>query len=293
MSIARLKQAYHGLKSWSQRYRWPLTALGALLLVVGVAWSLERLEFDPAQIDIGLVALVALVLIPAGMVVAAINLQLMGRAVGTRITFKTAFAATVYGRIAEVLPIPGAAMVRGAALMQSGAKMGEALTIMVWSSLLSLAMVGLCASVPLIMALPAAGWLLAAGSTLGALISGVWVLRQSGAGLLGSMVAVRFAYIVLGALRFWACFAAIGFPLSLANSALFVVSSTITNFVGIVPGGLGISEFLSAGLALLVDVAPSQAFLAAAINNILTLAMAGVVALILPAAFTPKAAPAR
>lgn len=283
MSVARLKNAYQGLKTFSRRHRWPLTALGMALLVGGVFWSVRQLDFDPAQIEPAYVALVALVLIPLGMAVAAVNLQLMGRVVGTRIVFRTAFAATVYGRIAEVLPIPGAAMVRGAALIHSGASMGKTVTILVWSSLLSLAMVGLCASVPLIAALPILGWMLAAGSALATLVAGAWLMSRSNAGLLGAMIAVRVVNIALSVLRFWACFAAIGFTLPLVTSALFVVAGSVTTYIGVVPGGLGISEGLSAGLALLVDVQASAAFLAAAVNRLLGLSMAGVGALLLAA----------
>jgi len=292
MSVDQLKRAYHGLKTWSQRYRWPLTALGVALLVGGVLWSVQRLEFDPARMQPAYLALVALALIPLGMVVAAINLQLMGRVVGTDVVFRTAFIATVYGRIAEVLPIPGAAMVRGATLMHSGAKMGETVAIMVWSSLLSLAMVGLCASVPLIAAVPAAGWLLAFGSAMATLVASAWLFMHSNAGVFGTMIAVRIANIGLSVGRFWACFAAIGFGLPVAQSAVFVVAGSVTTYVGIVPGGLGISEFLSAGLALLVEVDPSVAFLAAAVNRLLGLSMSGVGAILLsaPRAMTGKEA---
>ena len=283
MSVARLKTAYQGLKAFSQRYRWPLTGVGAAILVAGVAWSVQRLELDPANIEPRFLALVALTLIPAGMVVAAINLQLMGRVVGTQIGFRTALTATVYGRIAEVLPLPGAAMVRGATLMHSGAKMGETVTIMVWSSLLSLAMVGLVASAPLIMAMPMMGWGLAAASALVSLVSCIWLRSHSSVGLVCTMLAIRVVNIALSVLRFWACFAAIGFALPLVTSALFVIAGSVTTYIGIVPGGLGISESLSAGLALLIKVEASAAFLAAAVNRLLGLSMAGVGALVLTA----------
>jgi len=288
MSVARLKLAYQGLKSWSQRYRWPLTIVGALVLVGGVFWSVQSLAFDPAQIQPAFLAFLALVLIPAGMAVGALNLQLMARVVGTTIGFRTAVAVTAYGRIADVLPIPGRAVVRGAALMKSGAKMGETVTIMVWSSLLSLAMVGLCASVPLTMAYPAAGWIVAAGSAIVGLISAWWIFSQSSAWVLGAMVALRFVNVALSVMRHWACFAAIGFGLPLVTSALFVVAGSITTYFGVVPGGLGISEVLSAGLALIVDIEPSSAFLAATLNRITGLAMSGLVALILSASIGLK-----
>lgn len=283
MSVARLKTAYQGFKAWSQRHRWPLTAAGVAVLVAGLAWSVERLELNPAQIEPRFLALVALILIPAGMVIAAINLQLMGRVLGTNIGFRTALTATVYGRIAEVLPLPGAAMVRGATLLHSGARMGETVTIMVWSSLLSLAMVGLVASVPLMLAWPIIGWALLASSAGVTVVSIVWLFSHSNAGVVGSMIAIRVVNIALSVLRFWACFAAIGFALPLETSALFVIAGSVTTYVGIVPGGLGISESLSAALALLVEVDASAAFLAAAVNRLLGLSMAGVGALILTA----------
>ncbi|MEL7317657.1 MAG: hypothetical protein AAFN04_03350 [Pseudomonadota bacterium] len=288
MSFAQLKWAYHSLKGWSQRYRWPLTTLGAVVLVAGVALSVLSLDFDPAQMQPAYLALLALTLIPAGMVVGALNLQLMARVVGTKIGFRTAIAVTAYGRIAEVLPIPGRAVVRGAALMQSGAKMGETVSIMVWSSLLSLAMVGLCASVPLTFAYPAVGGIVAAGSAGVGCISAWWIFSQSNAAVLAAMMVLRFVNVALSVMRHWACFAAIGFGLTFVTSALFVVAGSITTYVGVVPGGLGISEILSAALALIVDIEPSSAFLAAALNRITGLAMSGLVALILSASIGHK-----
>ncbi|MEL7445534.1 MAG: hypothetical protein AAGK02_06945, partial [Pseudomonadota bacterium] len=75
MDLAQLKQAAKGIKDWSQRYRWPLTMLGAILLLGGLFWSVRQLDFDPAQVRPEYLVFVALVLVPAGLVVAAINLQ--------------------------------------------------------------------------------------------------------------------------------------------------------------------------------------------------------------------------
>lgn len=281
MSFAQLKQAALAAKSWSQRYRWPLTLVGALLLAGGISWSIQQLALDPAQIRPEFLALVAAVLVPAGIVVAALNLQLMGRTVGTTIAFRTAIAATAYGRIAEILPIPGAAMVRGAALMHSGANLGQTTAVLVWSSLMTLSMVGICASYTIITMYPAIGWLIAAGSSAGVIVTSWWFLRHTSAANVGAMIALRIANVGLSVLRFWACFAALGIAVPFAKAAVFVVASSVTTYIGIVPGGLGISESLSAGLALIVDMQPSAAFLAAASDRIAGLAISGLVALLI------------
>ena len=288
MTLARFQKAAKSARSWSQRYRWPLTLAGALVLIGGVAWSLSRLEFDVARLQPAYLVLVASVLVPASIAVAAINLEILGKVVGTSIPISNAVAVTAYGRVAELLPIPGAALARGAALMQSGANLAQTTSVLIWSSLMTLAMVALFACYPLAQVHAFLGVAVGGAGILGLLLTGAWFLSRSNARIVGAMVGLRFVNVAIGVLRFWACFAAIGFGVPMDQAAVFVIASSITTYIGIVPGGLGISEILSASLALLIDIDPLAAFLAAAVDRIVGLAISGLVALIMISVFMKK-----
>jgi len=284
LGMSEVTRVRQGLREIATRYRIPLLVASMALFVGGSVWSIGNLDLEPAAVSVAPILLVLIVLVPLGILVSAWNLQLLARTVETRISLAHSIAATAYGRIAEILPIPGAAMVRGAALLGSGANFGAMIGVLAWSSLMTLATAGLFAAIPVLLRFPLQGWVIMAGSACAFVASVAWVARRAGLGIVGGMIAVRFLTLILTTLRFAACFAAISAIVPPVDTLLFVVGSTLTTYIGIVPAGLGIGESISAALAVVVGVAPAAAFLAAAINRISGLVVSGVVALVMFAA---------
>ncbi|WP_271077447.1 hypothetical protein [Aurantiacibacter sp. MUD61] len=292
MAFDRLISLSAALRAFSARNRIALTVIAVLLFGGGMVWAVGQLDVTLASLEWRPLLVVVLVFVPLDIALSALNLSLLAKIVDTRISAKDSLVATVIGRVAEVLPIPGAALVRGAALLRSGASFKAMIGVLAVSSLMTLALAGVFAAIPLLPREPWLAYVLLAGSVLVFIGSMGWVARKAGAAIVSAMLALRLGILALTTLRFVACFLVIGSIVPVRDALLFVVGGTVTTYVGILPAGLGVSEGISAALALLIGVLPAAAFLAAAINRLCGLGVGGVIALAMIAtgAYQPRPA---
>ncbi|WP_425410818.1 lysylphosphatidylglycerol synthase domain-containing protein [Hyphococcus sp.] len=205
-------------------------------------------------------------------------MQLTARAIDQRVGFRKACTISAIGRIAEILPLPGGAMVRGAALVRAGAGWGESAMIISLTAVLTLSMAAALAGVPLIMSGGNLGYIVFTAGAAGALMSAGWMIRRSGIGVTVAMLVSRIAIIALGVVHIDVAFNAIGVDVKIIDAALFVVASSLGGSLSIVPAGIGLSEAIAAALAMLVDIPSGAAFLAVAIVRMCSLAVNGLVA---------------
>jgi hypothetical protein len=252
-----------------------------VVFAAGIGISLDALELRWRHVSVGPVLLILGLLGPLALAVSSLSLQLSARAVGRRIGFRDGVAISAIGSVAELLPLPGGAMVRGAALMRAGAGLGESTWIVMLTALLTLSMAAALASVPLLGAGSAVGYLLLAGGLGGTLAAAGWIGRRAGAAVVLAMLAVRLGLLAVGVAQLSAAFAAIGLAVAPIDAAVFVVASSLGATVAIVPAGLGVSETIAAALALLVEIPAPAAFLAVALTRVLGLCASGAIALAL------------
>lgn len=276
--MLRVVQRLRGL---AVRWRMPLTLAGAALFIVGFCLSVVSLDVTLDQLAVWPIVALLTLLAPTTLALAAVSLQQLALAVGHRIGFREAFAVSAIGRIAEILPLPGGAIVRGAALMRAGAGLGESTWIVTLTGGLTVSMAVLLAGVPLLAAGFHVGYLVLLAGATGTLASAYWIVRRASTRLALSMIAVRAGFILIGIVRVSVAFAAIGVPLEPTQAALFVVCGVLGTAVTIIPAGIGVSETIAAALATLIDVPPAAAFLAVAINRISGIATSGAFAFLL------------
>jgi len=269
------------LRKAAARWRVHLIVAAAALFAVGLGVSIGSLDLTWNQVAIGPALLILGGLGPLTLVTASLSLQLSATAVGRQIGFRDGLSVSAVGSIAELLPLPGGAMVRGAALMRAGAGVRDSTWIVMLTAVLTLSMATALGSAPLIAAGSGLGYLFLAAGSGGTLVSVVWIARRARTSLALAMVALRLVILVLGVARVSAAFAAIGLAIRPIEATLFVISSALGSAVSIVPAGLGISEAIAAALALLVAVPPAAAFVAVALNRILGLFVSGTFALLL------------
>lgn len=269
------------LREAAARWRVHLIVAAAALFAVGLGVSIGSLDLAWNQASIGPALLILGGLGPLTLVTASISLRLSATAVGRQISFRDGLSVSAIGSIAELLPLPGGAMVRGAALMRAGAGIRESTWIVMLSAVLTLSMATALGSAPLIAVGSGLGYLFLVAGSGGTLVSVIWIARRARPSLALAMVALRLVILVLGVARVSAAFAAIGLAIRPVEAALFVISSALGSTVSIVPAGLGISEAIAAALALLVEVPPAAAFVAVALNRILGLLVSGTFALLL------------
>ncbi len=265
--------------SMMQRLRLPATLLALAIFVGGGIWSVRALGLSPSDYD-PVLLLVLLALAPLGLAYASVNMMLMGKALDVPLNFRTGFAVSAWANIAELLPLPGGAIVRAGALMQQGGRAGESSALVLAFALLWIGCAALAASV----ALTATGWLaliVAGAGAASMLLAGGWIALRHSWTVALSAAGLRVLGIGLVALRLTVAFAATGTLIAADEALLFALANILGSAAAIAPGGLGISEGLAAAFATQSAVLPAAAFLAVGLNRIAGLAAAGLAALVL------------
>lgn len=266
--------AQYGLriKSALSAWRVPILVLALIGFAAGCAFSLQNLEISPSAIDRNALLAIVLLLIPASIAYGAINLMLMGHAAKVRIGFASAVKISVFSNVAEILPLPGGAIVRAAALIKAGSSKTHSGELVIAFSLLWICTAGAGAGLALI----DLGW--PAFAVLGASLAGAlsicgWLTWRFGFMIAATAAALRILGVGLVAMRLMLAFLAIGVGVTWLNSAIFAFATILGSAASIVPAGLGISEGLSSLVAHPAGVLPAAAFLATALNRLLGLAV--------------------
>lgn len=260
------------------RYRRPLIAVAALFFFGGMAWSVSQLDLRFTQIAWASI-LAALALSSVSLVINAVELQLCARAVGKNMQLHDALAHSSAATVANILPLPGSLLVRGAALKATGADWNQVGRVMLAAGVMWLAMsmaisgyalidgnVGLSISVFCVLI------------TLGVV---VWLWRQCGWLVTAGFVGVRLVLLALLIVRLSLLFTALASTLSLADVSAFALAGIVGSAVGLVPAGIGVTEAVGAAMAIAIGQNPASAFLVLAINRIMGLTLSGLAALVL------------
>jgi hypothetical protein len=247
----------------------------ALVLFVGgglTAW--DRLELSVADLAVAPLAVLLAVLVPATIVVNAAELAVTGRIVGVRFAPMLLVRTVVVATAANFLPIPGAALVRVQALRSAGAGLGAATSVTVVTAVVWVAASCAVAGTALLSVgrLAVGAAFLGVGVALGVVSVGA-MARQKDRVLptgraVAEIVAVEAALIVVSALRMLTVLLAVGIGADLVQTLVLTVSGALAATAGVFPGGLGLTELLSAALAPLVALPAAAGFTATALNRL-------------------------
>lgn len=267
-----------GIRTWVQRpgVRRGFSLLGLVLVAFGAIWSVATLDLSWRTVSPGLLLVNLLALAPLNILFAAISLRINASALDCDIPTPRSIYTVAAANVAELLPLPGGAVIRGAALVDAGARLVDSTRIIILTSLLTLFMtVTLSLAALAFLADPAWGWL-ALGSALG--LAGILFVmtRHIAATHLLAMLAIRIAILSLTMLRIGVAFAIFGAAISWVETALYAVAPTLGATVAIVPAGLGVNEAIAAGLAALIAGSSATAFLSVALNRVLELSAGAV-----------------
>jgi hypothetical protein len=255
------------------------TAAAAVLFAGGALASWLGLDLQLGELQPGPLVAIALAGVPPTLALNSLETWLSARALGKRYAWRSALLITVYASAANMLPLPGGAMVRIAGLRAAGAgwSRGGAVTLaiaLVWlGAAFGLGAAATAGPVPLL----AGGFTLAGAAGLGVGLG--WLRTLSGGWATGLRVlAVKLAAIAVTLGRIWLALAALGVAAGLAQVSVFAVADVLGSAVSIVPAGLGVREAVSAGLAPAVALAPAAAFLAAALNRLIDTSVLALIA---------------
>ncbi|MEO0400060.1 MAG: hypothetical protein AAF224_11650 [Pseudomonadota bacterium] len=258
-------------------------AVAACLFVGGVIVSIAA---DPAQfinMRMAPVALAFFLVTPLVILGNAAEFVFVARLVGRRVTPFAALKITVFGTAANLLPLPGGAMVRVAALKTAGASVaggsgGVLLAAIIWIGVSFI----LAGGGALLLGLPIAGGvglLFGAGVLAACLVFAHFVYSALPAAL--GVCVVKSATTLLDALRLYWCLAALGVTASLLQAIVLSVSGVIGAAIAIAPAGLGVREGSAALLAQFIALPAAPVFLAASLARLVGLVMLAPLALLL------------
>lgn len=260
-----------------RRYRRWWLAAAVLLFIGGCAVSLHRLDYRVS--DLRLLPSLALFagLVPATLLYGAVGLLLLAKGSRVRLSFVTAFRSNCAAQLAELLPVPGGAIVRTGALVSAGLKTGRSAELVILAALLWVFTAGSAAAVALVLILGDGRPAAAALAALAMVAAIVWRLaRLTGPKIAAALLGHRILGCLLMAARLTVAFAAIGHAQPVLTAFIFGLATIAGSAAAIAPAGLGLSELFGAALATTVGVDPFAAFLAIAVNRLLGLAATGI-----------------
>jgi len=251
----------------------------AIIFCLGLVWSFMQLELDIHSINFYAACALFFVFSPLNLLIAGYVLSLSAEILGIRIRPRNAFFISGFAAIAEILPIPGGGVVRGTALVQAGASMSGSFWIVTMNAMLTLSMTFVVASVPIFFVNQTLAIWCFLGGMAATTTTVVLMKKRTLPNLIIKSVAVRLVMLAVGAARLSVSFLMIGQYVSIDHAAIFLLTTSVGSAVSIVPAGLGLSEVLAATLAIYINISPAFAFVAVALNRLLGLSVAGIVAL--------------
>lgn len=197
------------------------------------------------------VSLLVVVTTPVTLALNAAEFRLIGATVGTSFGWRSAFSTTLLASLANLLPLPGSAVVRTTALVRAGASLrgaGEsnALAAMIWAASATLvAGVGLSGTGgpgPVVLAI-------LIGAVVALVLAGLRVVRLAGAMVALRLVAIEVVTVAVSGLRIFLGFAVLRQSPGIAESVVISSGQVIAALIGFAPGGLGLRELFAGVLA--------------------------------------------
>jgi uncharacterized membrane protein YbhN (UPF0104 family) len=253
-----------------------LSLAAALILFVGGSFlavlQLPDVEQEPRW---ELLVVVVLLGVPLTLALNAAEYQVSAAIVAYRVPFRRALRVAVLATAANLLPIPGAVLVRAHAIRKLG---GSYARIAV-----STGVVGICfvATASLL----ASGVLLASGEiAFGGVLAGAGLLAfalalallvpergsREGLRLLVAAAARAAGAILVKAARLYLVLIAFGYDAGATQALTLTVATVAATSLGFFPAGLGAAEALAAALSPLVGLSAAVGFLVSAVDRLIS-----------------------
>lgn len=248
------------------RRRLSLVAAGLFVGASLVAW----LHMPEADLQPRWLAAVATL---AGLMVGAnvLELRFTGRLADQRISWRRCLTLVLWGSATNLLPLPGSFLVRthalaGGRLGWTGSARATLVPGIAWLGCASfLSGAGL-----LLLGAPVLAALLLAGG--GIVLVGLWGLLPAGgrsARWMGRLLLLESVFVMLSTGRLLAALAVLGVAAEPAQALVLSAAPAWASAAGIFPGGVGLRELLTGGLAPLIGISAASGVVAAALDRVI------------------------
>jgi hypothetical protein len=238
---------------------------------------LERWEF--------LVAL-ALLMVPSTVILNAARFEIAARLLGRSVGFITSLRVSVAATAANLLPLPGAMLVRIEGLKQIGedyrsAFLSNGIVAGAWVAVSST----LAGVVQLTAGHRAVGTVVTAVGI--AAFAACWMLMVARVEparrvpLALAILAIETLGVLVASLRLFLVLKALGVAVGFSQVVVLTLAAIAASAVGFLPGGIGLREVVAAGLAPLVGLPASLGYLSAALDRVVGLTILVPISLLL------------
>jgi hypothetical protein len=268
------------------RWRGLILLFAGAIFVVGIVLSFRGLDLRPGEVLWWPIGVLALVGTPLTILLNAAELRVMARCLDDRavLSWARAVRVVVIATAANILPLPGGALVRVQALSSMGAGLARATAINLIAAVLWLGAAIALAGGAALAHVPLAGGLALAGGGL-AIVAGTVAVRPVAARwappAVVTLLGVEVATALLHAAKLYLALVALGVTAGIGEALVLGVSGPLSAAAGIFPSGLGLAELLSALLAPVVALSAAAGFGATALVRLVGLAATAPLALFL------------
>jgi len=260
----------------------------AVVFVVAMVLSVRGLPSGDRDLVWWAILVTGLVGIPGLIVLSGVEYTASAAVLGHRVRLRDSLAIALYARAANLLPIPGAALVRMQALKRAGSSYGRAASATMATALFWLAGALLVGGAVLVRHRP----LIAVGFLAGGVVTTALahvavrsiVVRRDDS-LAGEAVrrsalllTVEVAMVVIRGVLFWLVMVGFDIGGSFEGAMVLPVAVVLASAIGFFPAGLGAREVIAAGLLGMVGDAAATGALASGLDRLVSLPVLAVIA---------------
>lgn len=279
-ALARTLGWLSGRRPRSPRADRALLAGAALLFVTAFAFGLRGVPGGVVELTLWPFVVLAVVAVPATNLANAFEYTVAARIEGQRVPLAEAVEVSVLSSAANLLPLPGAALVRVRALRRGGSTYRRAfsVTALVGGAWLATSLVLAGALLVVrrtdeVEVLLVAGVLVAGltGTALAVVAVRAMAPPEHATTLAVALLGAEAVAVAVGAARFLLVLDGLGIGVTPAQAVSLTVAAVLASAVGFLPGGLGLREALAGVIAGLVGLPAAVGVLAAAVDRLVAL----------------------
>ena len=252
-----------------------LMIVAVVLFLVFTVVAFRHLPHIDKPVRWELLAIAGLVVVPVITVLNALEFRLMAHFAKHHPPMLEILQVTILGSAANLLPVPGAVVVRLANLRKAGVRVSRGLNL---TAIIGLTWVGAACTLGGIAEL----WshlgfalvALAAGAGLLGLAVGLLApILDPGTRIAGAveLLAIEGGFVLMQAFRLFLVASALRFNVSYAQSATLVIAAVSAAAIGFLPAGLGAREAIAAALSPIVGLAAAVGLVITAVDRIVNL----------------------
>lgn len=256
---------------WLQR---GLLALAVAIFAGAAVFGLRSLPSISTGIRWQFFALAGLLGVPLTIATNTGEYLWMASISGSRVRLLDALRVSILASAANLLPIPGAVMVRAQALKNLGSSYRRAFSS---TAIVGIAWIATTLSIAgLLQGSRSLGLSVAlvGGGIVGLTASAFATRAMTDAGpsqRFAILVAIESGAVLAGGLRLFLVLKGLGIETSFAAAVALTIGITIASAVGFLPGGLGLRELVAGAVAPVVGLAAAAGLLATAVDRVVGL----------------------